>query len=265
MKLAKAGITTSRLAIGTSRLHYVNQHERHRLLAAAADFGIVHFDTAPAYGDGLAETELGRFLHSRRDGFVVATKYGIPAAPIMEQFPSVGAPLRLLRAFARRLGLCQHQLPPLTAAGLRTSVERSLRRLKTDWIDILFLHEPSLQRLSQPNDILEQFSKLKELGLIRAFGLAGAWRGIDTLVTAEPELAQVVQTAEVDWPETYLPDVTYGAVSGAVQSYFGSGIGAEIASERLRSALTRRPNGVVIVSTTRIGHLSDLAQAGTGI
>jgi hypothetical protein len=144
-------------------------------------------------------------------------------------------------------------------------VERSLRRLKTDWIDILFLHEPSLQRLSQSNDILEQFSKLKELGLIRAFGLAGAWHGIDTLMTAAPELAQVVQTAEVDWPESYLPDVTYGAISGAAQNYIGSGIGAEIASERLRSALRRRPNGVVIVSTTRIGHLCDLAQAATDI
>jgi len=170
-----------------------------------------------------------------------------------------------LRAFVRRFGFWQYRLPPLAAAGLRASVERSLRRMKTDWIDILFLHEPRLERLSQPNDILEQFSKLKERGLIRAFGLAGAWHGIDALMTAAPELAQVVQTAEADWPETCPPDVTYGAVSGAAQNYFGSGIGAEIASERLRLALARRPNGVVIVSTTRIGHLRDLAQAAMGI
>jgi aryl-alcohol dehydrogenase-like predicted oxidoreductase len=265
VQLAKAGITTSRLAFGTSRLHYVSPRERQRLLAAAGDLGILHFDTAPAYGDGLAEAELGRFLSCGRDRFVIATKYGIPADFMMERFPPVAPPLRILRAFARRFGLWQYRLPTLTAAGLRESVERSLHRLKTDWIDILFLHEPSLERLSQTNDILEQFNKLKKLGLIRAFGLAGAWHGIDALMTAAPGLAQVVQTGEVDWPETCPPDVTYGAVSGAAQSYFGSGIGAAIASERLRSALTRRPNGVVIVSTTRIGHLSDLAQAGTGI
>jgi aryl-alcohol dehydrogenase-like predicted oxidoreductase len=265
VQLGKAGITTSRLAFGTSRLHYVTQLERQRLLAASADLGIVHFDTAPAYGDGLGETELGHLLHRGRDRFVVATKYGIPANPIMERFPPLGPPLRILRGFARRFGLWRYRLPPLTAAGLRASVERSLGRLKTDWIDIVFLHEPCLERLSQPNDILEQFNKLKERGLIRAFGLAGAWHGVGALVTAAPELAQVVQTSEVDWPETCPPDVTYGAVSGAAQNYFGSRIGSEIASQRLRSALTRRPNGVVIVSTTRIGHLRDLARAATGI
>jgi D-threo-aldose 1-dehydrogenase len=265
VQLAKAGISTSRLAFGTSRLHYVTQRERQRLLAAAADLGIVHFDSAPAYGDGLAETELGRFLHGRRDRFVVATKYGIPADPIMERVPPLGPPLRTLRAFARRFDLWQYRLPPLAAASLRASVEKSLRRLKTDWIDILFLHEPRLERLSQPNEILEQFSELKGHGLIRAFGLAGAWHGIGAVVTAAPELAQVVQTAEADWPETCPPDVTYGAVSGAAQNYLGNGIDAKIASERLRSALTRRPNGVVIVSTTRIGHLRDLTQTAIGI
>jgi aryl-alcohol dehydrogenase-like predicted oxidoreductase len=265
VQLAKAGITTSRLAFGTSRLHYVSQRERHRLLAAAAELGILHFDTAPAYGDGLAEAELGRFLNGRRDHFVIATKYGIPANFMMERFPPVAPPLRILRALARRFGLGQYPLPPLTAAGLRASLERSLRRLKTDWIDVFFLHEPSLERLSHSNEILDQFSKLKERGLVRAFGLAGIWDGIGPLVTAAPELAQVVQTAEGEWPETCPPDVTYGAVSRTSQKYFEGGIGTEIAAERLRSALKRRPNGVVIVSTTKIGHLRDLAQAATGI
>jgi aryl-alcohol dehydrogenase-like predicted oxidoreductase len=263
--LAKAGITTSRLAFGTSRLHYVSQRERHRLLTTAADLGILHFDTAPAYGDGLAEAEIGRCLSGERDRFVIATKYGIPADFIMERYPPVAPPLRMLRALARRFGRWQHPLPPLTAAGLRASVERSLRRLKTDWIDIFFLHEPRLERLSHSNEILDQFNKLKELGLVRAFGLAGTWDGIGPLVTAASELAQVVQTAEGEWPETCPPDITYGAVSGTTQNYFEAGIGTEIAAERLRSALARRPNGVVIVSTTKIDHLRDLAQAATAI
>jgi aryl-alcohol dehydrogenase-like predicted oxidoreductase len=265
VQLAKAGVTTSRLAFGTSRLHYVSRRERHRLLAAAADLGILHFDTAPAYGDGLAEAELGRYLNGGRDRFVIATKYGIPADLMIEGFLPVAPPLRMLRALARQFGLWQYPLPPLTAAGLRASLERSLRRLQTDWIDIFFLHEPRLERLSHPNEILDQLNKLKERGLIRAFGLAGTWDGIGPLVTAESELAQVVQTAECEWPEKCPPDVTYGAVSGTAQNYFKGDIGTEIAAERLRSALTRRPNGVVIVSTTKIGHLRDLAQAATAI
>jgi aryl-alcohol dehydrogenase-like predicted oxidoreductase len=265
VQLAKVGITTSQLAFGTSRLHYVSQRERHRLLAAAADLGILHFDTAPSYGDGLAEAELGRYLNGGRDRFVIATKYGIPADFIMERFPPITPPLRTLRALARRFGVWKHRLPPLSAAGLRASLERSLRRLKTDWIDVLFLHEPRLERLSHSTDMLEQLNELKERGLIRAFGLAGAWDGIGPLVKAEAGLAQVVQTAESEWPETSPPDISYGAVSGTSQNYFKAGIGTGIAAERLRSALRRRPSGVVIVSTTKIGHLRDLAEAATAI
>jgi aryl-alcohol dehydrogenase-like predicted oxidoreductase len=265
VQLAKTGITTSRLAFGTSRFHYVSQRERQRLLAAAADLGIVHFDTAPAYGDGLAEAELGRFLVSRRERFVIATKYGIPTDFIMERFPLVAPPLRILRALARRAGLRQTPLPRFTATDLRASLERSLRRLKTDWIDVFFLHEPRLERLPDSGEILDQLCKLKARGLIRTFGLAGSWDGIGPLVAAASELAQVVQTAEGGWPDTCPPDLTYGAVGGTTQNYFEGGIDTEIAAERLRSALKRRPNGVVIVSTTKIGHLGDLAQVAMSI
>src|SRR5687767_12323446 len=103
VELPRAGITTSRLAFGTSRLHYIGQRERQRLLAAAAALGIVQFDTAPAYGHGLAEAELGRFLGRERDRFVIATKYGIPADPFMERWPSLGPPLRIAAALARRI------------------------------------------------------------------------------------------------------------------------------------------------------------------
>ena len=262
VRLANAGITTSRLAFGTSRLHYIGQRERQRVLAAAAALGFVHFDTAPPYGDGLAETELGQFLSShQRDRFVIATKYGIPADPIIERWSSLVPPLRIATAFARRIGFRQHPMPPLTAAGLRESTERSLRRLKTDWIDILLLHEPRLERLSNPSDILEQLEKLKQSGLIRAFGLAGAWSTIAGLMTDVPEIAPVVQTAESEWPITLSPDITYGAVSGGRQSYLATGIRSEVAVQRLRSALIKRPDGVVIVSTTKISNLRLLAEA----
>ena len=52
-----------------------------KLLSAAFDGGITHFDTAPMYGLGLAERILGRFLTGRRDAVTVATKVGLPAPP----------------------------------------------------------------------------------------------------------------------------------------------------------------------------------------
>jgi hypothetical protein len=133
--------------------------------------------------------------------------------------PLLGEPLRYIRAAARRVDLWQFRRQPLTSAGLRESAERSLRRLQTDWIDILFLHEPSPQHLLQPSAMLEELINLRRRGLIRAFGLAGSWDGIGALMAATPELAQVVQTAEGEWPEAFPPDITYGAVAGGIQNY----------------------------------------------
>jgi hypothetical protein len=100
---------------------------------------------------------------------------------------------------------------------------------------------------------------LMQAGLIRAFGLAGAWGGVSGLLTATPELAQIVQTAESEWPESFPPDITYGAINGSAQNRFATGLGNEVALERLRSALLRRPNGAVIISTTKINNLRALA------
>jgi hypothetical protein len=75
----------------------------------------------------------------------------------------------------------------------------------------------------------------------------------------------VVQTAETEWPETFPPDITYGAITGASQNYLAAGISTVIALERLRSALLRRPNGVVIVSTTKLENLRALAGAAVGL
>lgn len=199
-------------------------------------------------------------MRSRRDRFVIATKYGIQANPVIERSSALVPQLRIAAAFARRIGFFQNQLPPLTPVGLRESTERSLRRLKTDWIDILLLHEPRLERLRDPIGIVEQFEKLRERGLVRAFGIAGSWNGISALQTVAPELAQVVQTAETEWPETFFPEVTYGAISEGNQNYLATNIGSDVALERLRSALKRRPDGVVIISTTKINHLHALAK-----
>jgi aryl-alcohol dehydrogenase-like predicted oxidoreductase len=264
VRLERSGIDTSRLGFGSSRLHYVAHRDRQRLLAAAADLGIIHFDTAPAYGDGIAEAELAEFIRRRRAGFVIATKYGIPADPVAEAWPALARPLRAARWTARRLGSSRRPLPPLTPAGLRRTLQRSLSRLGTDYVDILLLHEPRRHRVGSLDALVEALLELKQSGAVRAFGLAGEWVGVAELLAAAPALGMVVQTPENEWPAETPPDITYGAVAGGVQSYFSPAIAAPDAVRQLLSAWQRRKNGVVLVSTTRAEHLRQLADAIAG-
>jgi D-threo-aldose 1-dehydrogenase len=259
IQLAKSQLKTSRLAFGTSRLHYIDSQSRQKLLAVAADLGLIHFDTAPLYGDGLAEREIGQFIKGKRARFVIATKYGNPPDALIEAMPALATPVRSARAIGRRLGLVQSKRPPMTASGLRQSVEASLRRLGTDWIDVLMLHEPGIDRIAEPGTVLEELNSLRQRGLIRHFGLAGKWSGIESLGNDRAELGEIVQTAEDEWQQASPPDITYGAISQASQTYFTAAVDGSSATQRLASALARRPNGVVIVSTTKDENLSALA------
>jgi D-threo-aldose 1-dehydrogenase len=259
--LSKSGITTSRLGFGTSRLHYLGKRDRQRLLAAAADLGFTHFDAAPAYGDGIGEAELGEFIRGQRERFVIVTKYGIPPAPIAEAWPSLSLPLRTVRAITRKIGFRPAPLPPLTPTGLRASATRSLRRLGTDRIDILFLHEPHGDRIPSIDAIVDGLHKLQRSGIVRAFGLAGGWGGVQGLLSVAPALGMVVQTAESEWLTEAAPDITYGAIAAGPQRYFSPSIAASDAGKRLQVALERRHRGVVLVSTTKLEHLRQLAEA----
>lgn len=262
--LPTSGLVVSRLAFGTSRLHHMAAGDRQTILAAAADAGFSHFDTAPAYGDGLAETELGRFARGRRDRLTIATKYGIPPNRFVAAFPPLALPVRAVRALARRAFRLATPLPPLTPQGLRLSVEESLRRLATDHVDVLLLHEPHPGRMSHPDELMIELQRLVTGGMVRHLGLAGGWKGVVASAARLPGLAQVLQAPESEWSGDRVPDLTFGALASGAQSYFAGRIDAGAASERLRAALRRRPHGAVLVSTTRPGNLALLAGAAAG-
>lgn len=236
------------------------------MLARAADLGIRHFDAARNYGDGLAEDALGRFLSGRRSGFIVATKFGLAANRLFEAVPLAAQPLRAVRSIARRVGLGSATSPNLTATRLRASVEHSLRALRSDYIDILFLHEPSLARLAEPEVLLAEVNRQKSKGTIRFIGLAGGWMQTIEIVKSLPEFANIVQVPESDWSDAELvPDLTFGAMRRGPQSAFEGALESGLVLNRLRAALRRRENGSVIVSTTRIDHLDLLATAASGL
>jgi aryl-alcohol dehydrogenase-like predicted oxidoreductase len=90
-----------------------------RVVHAALDAGVTHFDTAEMYGDGRSEEYLGAALGSHRDEVVIATKFS-PRAP--------GEPYT----------------PGALATRIREAVEGSLRRLGTDHIDLYYQHRPDV-------------------------------------------------------------------------------------------------------------------------
>src|SRR5205807_2674411 len=100
------------------------------LLHAALDRGITHFDTARMYGVGQAEVALGEFLAGRRDQVTVATKVGlVPPPSAFRVLPGrlLRGPLGVRRGFDLR--------------SVQRSLDRSLKALRTDYVDLLFLHE----------------------------------------------------------------------------------------------------------------------------
>jgi hypothetical protein len=151
----------------------------------------------------------------------------------------------------------------MTAEGLRASVEATLRRLNSEYVDILLLHQPSLDRLPRIEECVEEFQALRQRGLIRAFGLAGPWHALAPLAIAAPALVGMLQTGETEWISSSPPDITYGAISRGSQSYFGGDIGGKTANERLLSALMRRREGVVLISTTKQENLRQLVETAS--
>jgi len=257
------GSQTSRLGFGASRLHHLRSRaERQRLLATALDLGFRHIDVAPSYGEGLAEREIGRLIASGTRSFTLVTKFGIPPAWLADRAPTLAYPVMAARSLLRRAGVLGETRPMIDASLLRASLEDSLRRLRTDHIDLLLLHEPTPQRLSEPDSLLAVLTRLREMGKIGGWGLAGAWRAVAAIASGSPQLAPLVQTAEREWPDEAArkPDVTYGVMSAGPRGFSNKRLDPGAALQRLERAIRRRPQGVFLVSTSRPAHLKAIAE-----
>jgi len=123
------------------------------LLREGKDLGITFFDTADTYGSGRGETLLAAALGGDRAGVVIGTKFGYDWQ-------------------IDRRGDGQREHPQdFSPAAVRRSLEGSLDRLKTDYIDLYQLHNPRLTAL-QSDDLFELLERFREEGKIRAYGAA---------------------------------------------------------------------------------------------
>ena len=115
----------------------IDQRQSFRIMDAAAERGILFFDTAEAYGQGASETIIGNWLQAH---------------------PSI----------KQRVTISSKLLPPYDAASLKQRIEASLRRLQRTGIDLLFFHSwhPSVLNA----EVLQLLETLTEQGLVKAVG-----------------------------------------------------------------------------------------------
>jgi aryl-alcohol dehydrogenase-like predicted oxidoreductase len=260
------------------------------LVHAAFDAGIRHFDVAPLYGLGTAEDVLGRALRDRREQVTLATKVGIERP--------AGSPLRsLVRAASRPLRRAIRTLHPresadsvaetrpvtdFSAAAVSASLDESLRRLHTDYVDLLLLHEVQLADVS--DELLTMLERRRRAGAFRALGLATEAADIDAIARARPGLFDVFQCrwSVLDWRQP-MPTgarllVTHRALLRAfaplrrwlsadatarvrLESATGESLTADGSLSRLliAAALASNAEGVVLVASSRKARVLDNA------
>lgn len=162
-KIGRTGIEASVVALGTWAIGggpwwgESDDNESVKAIQAALDAGVNFIDTAPVYGWGRSEEVVGRAIEGRREKVVLATKCGLwwhdEQGPLFFQ----------LEGYTVR-----RWLNPKT---IRREVEDSLRRLKTDYIDLYQTHWQSPEPANDPIlATMECLVRLKEEGKIRAIG-----------------------------------------------------------------------------------------------
>lgn len=144
MNLGKSDMDASRIALGCMRMANLSVPDASRLVNCALEEGITLFDHADIYGGGMSEEVFGKVLAENkgiRDRIRLQTKCGI----------------------------CQGYYD-LSKEHIIESVDESLRRLQTDYVDLLLLHRPDA--LMEPDEIAEAFNVLQKSGKVKQFGVS---------------------------------------------------------------------------------------------
>ena len=187
VSLGKSSLKTSRLAFGLWRIAGTpsstgvppeNRAAARRAIIAAMESGYTLFDNAEVYGGGECERILGdafKEISGLRERVVLATKCGIrPAGQ-----PNSNSPARY----------------DFSADYILAACNASLKRLRTDVIDLYMLHRPDF--LADPDEIAEAFSQLHRAGKVRFFGVSNFRPTLLTALQRSCPMPLVVNQIEI--------------------------------------------------------------------
>jgi aryl-alcohol dehydrogenase-like predicted oxidoreductase len=178
--LGRSGLRVSLIGLGCNNFgERLDLEETRAIVNRALDLGITFFDTADRYGgDGRSETQLGHVLGPRRKDIVLATKFGWDLNK-----------RRVVAGGSRRYVI--------------SAIEGSLRRLRTDWIDLYQMHTPD------PNTPIEETLRaLDDLirdGKVRYVGLSNfaAWQVVDAFWTSRMIGANQIVSVQDEYSLAY--------------------------------------------------------------
>ncbi len=198
------GIEVSALGFGCGPMgSRFGARESRRALDSAFDCGITVFDTARVYGHGDAEGILGRFARGKRDRIVISTKFGLNpgrssrftrlvkavARPVLRAIPSAKA---MATSRARASLGAQMERGTFSAGQMRASVERSLSELRTDYLDVLFLHSCPAE-VARDEDLFLALQVLVREGKVRCVGVASSAQVIVEVACARRSIVRAAQ------------------------------------------------------------------------
>lgn len=167
--IGRGGLSAPILSYGSAPIgnlfKEVSDQDAHAAVAAAWETGVRYFDTAPHYGLGLAERRLGEALAKYpRKEYLISTKVGRLLEPT-DAFPGENdladgfmVPKNYIRNY------------DYSADAIKRSIEDSLVRLNTDYIDIVFVHDPDNYYEQALSGAFPALSKLRDEGVIKSFG-----------------------------------------------------------------------------------------------
>ena len=289
IRLASSGRETTRLGYGCSSIMgALGRRDSLRLLEAAYDAGIRHFDVAPMYGYGEAESCLGEFRSNHND-ITITTKYGIAppkrggvlrtarrvVGPVLQRVPALKR--RLIRTATAVAAPAEKS--HFTAEEARASLENSLRALRTNFIEVWLLHEAEAPDLTEDAllDFLHEAVAQKKIG---SFGVGSDSGKLPALLRDRPAYCQVVQH---DWsvfdslePQDTAFHVHHRALTDRLHTFhndltsdpgrcrrWSDATGRDLARREqlaalmLKAALVLYPNTVLLVSSKNPAHIKE--------
>lgn len=271
------------LGFGTGLLHSVKDPASAvHILRTAHEDGVTYFDTARLYGEGRCEGMVGQAFAHMRDQVIIATKVGIlPSARtlatrVREKAAHTLRRLAPLRAIIPEPAAQHPEFGVFDTARMQQSFETSLKNLRTDYVDLLLLHECTLEDVQRP-EVVTFLDRMVREGKTRAYGVAP--RASDMLAIAASgapygDVAQFDAALRPHFPPegASAPPlvITHSCLGprfremasqlqrdAALRSAWSGALGldasdpAVIAQAFLAHAISQNPQGIVLFSTTR--------------